>query len=124
VNVKVIAACGFFAISGVIACLVQQPVAGGYSPIAVTNKEVIDAAAFAVKVQQKAMQSLHGEPAAKLELAAIVSAEEQVVAGINYRLKLKVKVDGTDKDAEAVVWWQAWRKPEPYQLTSWNWNSQ
>jgi len=32
-----------------------------------------------------------------------------------------VKVDGDEKTAEAVVWWQAWRKSAPYQLTTWNW---
>ena len=77
---------------------------GGYSAIAVTNKEVIDAAAFAVKIQQKVMQHQLGEPPAKLELTAIEGAEQQVVAGMNYRLRLKVKVDGVEKDAEAVVW--------------------
>jgi hypothetical protein len=53
-----------------------------------------DAAAFAVKIQQKVMQHPKGEPPAKLELTAIVEAEQQVVAGMNYRLRLKVKVDG------------------------------
>jgi len=95
--------------------------AGGYSAIAVTNKEVIDAAAFAVKIQQKVMQHQQGEPPAKLELTAIEGAEQQVVAGMNYRLRLKVKVDGVEKDAEAVVWRQPWRKPAPHQLASWNW---
>jgi hypothetical protein len=27
-------------------------------------------------------------------------------------------VNGTEKEAEAVVWWQAWNKQEPYKLTS------
>ena len=116
-----IAACVLFATSGLLGCFAQQPVAGGYSALAVTNKEVIDAAAFAVKIQQKVMQRPKGEPPARLELTAIVGAEQQVVAGMNYRLKLKLKVDGREKFAEAVVWRQAWRKPEAYQLTSWNW---
>ena len=120
-----IAACVLFATSGLLACFAQQPIAGGYSAIAVTNKEVIDAAAFAVKIQQLVvMQHSMGEAPAKLELTAIGGAEQQVVAGLNYRLMLKVKVDGVEKDAEAVVWWQPWSKPEPYQLTSWRWNSQ
>jgi hypothetical protein len=110
-----------FATSGLFACFAQQPMAGGYSAIAVTSKELIDAAAFAVKVQQKIMQHPKGEPPAKLELTAIGGAEQQVVAGKNYRIRLKVKVDGVEKDAEAVVWWQPWRKSEPYQLTSWDW---
>ncbi len=119
-NCKVIPACVLVATSGVIACLAQQPI-GGYSPIAVTNKEVMDAAAFAVKAQQKVMQNTHGEPRARLELAAIVEAEQQVVAGMNYRLKLMVKFDGRERETEVIVWWQAWRKPEPYQLISWTW---
>lgn len=94
---------------------------GGYRALTVTNKEVIDAAAFAVKIQQKVMQRPEGEPPTKLELTAIGGAEQQVVAGMNYRLRIKVKVDGIEKDAEAVVWWQPWRKSEPYQLTMWNW---
>jgi hypothetical protein len=40
---------------------------------------------------------------------------------MNYRLRLKVKVNGREKEGEAVVWWQAWRTPQPYQLTSWQW---
>jgi len=116
-----IAACVLFATSVLPGCFVKQSMAGGYSAIAVTSREVIDAAAFAVKIQQTVMQHSDGEPSAKLELTAIGGAEQQVVAGMNYRLRLKVKVDGVEKDAEAVVWWQPWRKPEPYQMTSWKW---
>jgi hypothetical protein len=54
-------------------------------------------------------------------LVRILGAEQQVVAGLNYRLQLRVTLDGEEKTAEALVWWQAWRKPEPYQLTSWTW---
>jgi hypothetical protein len=60
----------------------------------------------------------------KLELSKILGAEQQVVAGMNYRLKLRVRVNGNEKQAEAIVWWQSWRKPDPYQLTSWKWNEQ
>ena len=116
-----IAACVLFATSGLLGCFAHQPMAGGYSVLAVTNKEVIDAAVFAVSIQQRVMQHQLGEPPAKLELTAIIGAEQQVVAGKNYRLRLKVKVNDVEKDAEAVVWWQPWRKSEPYQLTSWNW---
>lgn len=116
-----IAAWVLFSTSGLLACVAQQPMAGGYSAIAVTGKEVIDAAGFAVKIQQLFMQHTKGEPPAELELTAIGGAEQQVVAGMNYRLLLKVKVDGVEKDAEAVVWWQPWRISEPYQLTSWDW---
>ena len=116
-----IAACVLFATSGLLGCVAKHPMVGGYSAIAITNKEVVDAAAFAVNIHQKVMQHPTGEPPAKLELTAIEGAELQVVAGMNYRLRLKVKVDGVEKDAEAVVWWQPWRKPDPYQMTLWNW---
>lgn len=75
---------------------------------------------FAVNAQQKAMQEKKMDPPT-LELVTILQAEQQVVAGMNYRLKLKVKLNGKEKTAEAIVWWQAWRKPNPYQLTSWSW---
>jgi hypothetical protein len=104
-----------------IAGLAQQSKPGGYATASVTNKEVVAAAAFAIKAQEKAMQQKKdGEPP-KLELITILGAEEQVVAGKNYRLQLKMKLNGKEKTAEVLVWWQAWRKPDPYELTSWNW---
>lgn len=95
---------------------VQQPMPGGYITTQVTSKDVIRAASFAIKALEKA-----SEKTSKLELVKILEAESQVVAGINYRLKLKVRLNGREKTAEAIVWWQAWRKPDPYQLRSWNW---
>jgi hypothetical protein len=89
---------------------------GGYSEASVTNTEVVAAAQFAVNAQALSVQR---GPA--ISVVEILSAQQQVVAGMNYRLRMKVKVDGKDRDVEAVVWWQAWRKPDPYQLTSWAW---
>ena len=110
-----------FSVASPIALPAQGPIVGGYSAVSVTDKEVVAAAAFAIKEQQKEMQKdLEGE-SQKLELISILEAQQQVVAGMNYRLKLKVALNGKEKTAEAVVWWQAWRKPNPYQLTSWNW---
>ena len=63
----------------------------------------------------------------KLEAAFTITiffldgAEEQVVTGMNYRLKLKVTLDGQEKSAVAVVRWQAWNEKTPYTLTSWDW---
>jgi hypothetical protein len=105
-----------FATSCTIACLAQQPRLGGYTTTPATGKEVIRAASFAVRAQEK----VNGNTS-RLELVEILEAESQVVAGMNFRLKLKVKLNGKERTAEAVVWWQAWRKPEPYQLRSWNW---
>ena len=101
--------------------LAQAAKVGGYAPASVTSKEVVAAADFAIKAQAKAMQQKQEAEAPKLELVTILGAEEQVVAGMNYRLQLKVKLNGQEKTATATVWWQAWRKPAPYELTAWNW---
>lgn len=99
----------------------QPAPAGGYAKAAVTDKEVVAAATFAIKTQQNALQVKKQPDPLKLELVKILHAEQQVVAGMNYRLRLRVTLNGKEKTAEAVVWWQAWRKPDPYQLTSWAW---
>ena len=98
----------------------KEPKCGGYSPTCVTNKDTIAVATFAVQSHEKAVNK-GKEKTEKLELVSILNAETQVVAGMNYKLELKVKLDGKEKTAKAIVWWQAWRKPEPYQLTSWEW---
>lgn len=95
---------------------------GGYATADVTDKQVVATADFAVKAISQALAEKHDAAAGKLELVKIVSAQQQVVAGMNYRLVLQLKVaDGKEKTAEAVVWWQAWRTPDPYQLSSWQW---
>jgi hypothetical protein len=103
---------------------------GGFAVVSTTEREVKSAAAFAVKAQQTALRKeavglddpkAKPQPIPRLALVRIVAAEHQVVAGMNYRLQLRVTLDGEEKTAEALVWWQAWRKPEPYQLTSWTW---
>jgi hypothetical protein len=75
------------------------PLCGGYADAAITNAEVVAAAQFAVKTQ-----AARPDQKAAIALVEIQSARQQVVAGMNYRLRLKVKVDGADKDAEVVVW--------------------
>jgi hypothetical protein len=114
--------CFFLAIAAVaVAAPAQQLMPGGYAAASVTDKEVVAAADFAIKAQQKAMQKKGDEALPKLDLVTILEAAQQVVAGMNYRLTLKVKLEGKEKTAEVIVWWQAWRKPNPYELTSWNW---
>lgn len=118
---RIILLCILFSTFFIVACIAQQSRPGGYFKASTTQKEVVDAAAFAIKSQEKAMHDEKGGQPTNLELVRILSAEEQVVAGMNYRLTLKVTVNGTEKEAEAIVWWQAWRKPVPYELTSWKW---
>ena len=115
------AACLLFTAAFPIAGLAQQSIPGGYSKASVTSREVVAAADFAIKAQEKVMQQKKDGESQKLELVTILGAVEQVVAGKNYRLELKVKLNGKEKTAEATVWWQAWRKPNPYELTTWNW---
>jgi len=117
---KILAGVAIFTFA-VVVCLAEQSLVGGYAKATVTEKEVVAAATFAVKAQHQVMSDAGTGQPMTLELVKIVVAEQQVVAGMNYRLTLKVKVHGKEKEAEAVVWWQAWRKPAPYQLTSWKW---
>ena len=74
-----------------VAC--AQPIPGGYNPRATTDADVLAAAKFAVAQQD-----------AKLTFQALDKAAEQVVAGINYRLTLRVLDAGKARPAEAVVW--------------------
>ncbi len=96
-----------------------QPMVGGYQSVSPKGKEVVEAATFAVQAEQAAMKK--GDAAPKLELVEVVSVEQQIVAGMNYRMALKVKVDGKEKNAATTVWWQPWRKPDPYLLRAWQW---
>ena len=93
-------------------CLAQEEIAGGWVSAAATKPEVVAAANFAVAEQAKVIQK-EQKTVAKLSLVAIISAEEQVVSGMNYHLTLKAKLNGKRKKAEATVWWQAWNKEVP-----------
>ncbi len=110
------------AVSLSVSCAaVEESKPGQYAPAPVASKEVMAAAAFAIETQQKVIREQPSEASARLELVGILAAEQQVVSGINYRLKLKVRHNDQDRTAEAIVWWQAWRQPDPYRLTSWRW---
>jgi hypothetical protein len=94
------------------AATINPPLVGGFSAALVSDKEVKAAADFAVTAQA-------AEQNASIKLVSITAAEAQVVAGMNYKLTLEVTVDGKKQTVEAVVWWQSWRQPDPYQLSSW-----
>lgn len=80
-------------------------VPGGYTPVAATDEQALAAAKFAVGAQ---------EP--KLVFQSLDKAEQQVVAGKNYRLTLKVKLNGATRGANAVVWHKL---DGQYEVTSW-----
>ncbi len=95
---------------------------GGYAKAAVTERDVIQAAEFAINAQSETIQQQSNQQPSKLQLLKILRAEQQVVAGTNYRLTLSVKEDGhLQRTAEVIVWWQPWSLT-PYRLTSWTWN--
>jgi hypothetical protein len=93
----------------------KMPLAGGYAKAATTDAEVVAAVKFAVKAQAKKQR-------AKISLVSINQAEQQVVAGRNYRLCLKVettekgKKTKTSKIVQAIVFQNLKQK---LSLTSW-----
>jgi hypothetical protein len=92
-----------------------RPIVGGYKEVATDDPEVQAAAEFAVSEQKKT----HDD--APLSLVSIEHAERQVVAGMNYRLCLKVKA-GDEDDAEPqavkVVVFKSLK--QEYSLKSWD----
>ncbi len=83
---------------------------GGYAAASVGDENVVAAAQFAVSEESKKGNLL--------TLVSVDAAETQVVAGMNYRLRLTVKDSGNSRKAEAVVY----RNLEPnLSLTSWSW---
>jgi aspartic proteinase inhibitor len=94
-----------------------RPIVGGYKEVATDDPEVQAAAEFAVSEQKKKQDD------APLSLVSIEHAERQVVAGMNYRLCLKVKAADEDdagvetQDVKVVVF-KSLKKE--YSLKSWD----
>ncbi len=84
------------------------------SVVSVTEPQVIAAATFAIKAQATKKKGT------KLLLVKILGAQQQVVAGLNFRLVLKVKMNNTEKDAEVVVYRNL---SGQHKLSSWIWKS-
>ena len=53
-------------------------------------------------------------------LVKILQAQQQVVAGMNYKLVLRVRADGSERDAEVVIYQNL---KHQYEVTSWRWLS-
>ena len=87
----------------------ERPVVGAYAKIGVWDKQVVEAATFAVKDQAK-------KEGAHLELVKIVDAKRQVVAGMNYQLLLEVKSQGVTSKVHASVWKKL---DQSHDLTEW-----
>ena len=74
----------------------ERPIAGGYSERPTNDRGVTAAAAFAVRERGRRTRS-------RVTLLSVVSAEAQVVAGMNYRLVLNVREGGEVRDVTTVV---------------------
>lgn len=84
---------------------------GGYRLVPNDDSESLAAAKFAVRQEGQKLSK-------DIVFSSMVYAQRQVVSGTNYKLCLKVKVNGTSKRAETVIS----RNPQKqYTLTSWIW---
>lgn len=84
---------------------VGGPIVGGFSPTDVNSEEIKEIASFATS--EVALKTNTGP----LELVRIVSAETQVVAGLNYKLKLEFKRKnsaGGSIACDVVIFDQSW----------------
>jgi hypothetical protein len=85
-----------------------QGALGGYRTASTTDERVVAAAEYAVAKKSEEQEGL--------TLDVIEKAETQTVAGINYRLCLKVSLDDEKQEVKAVVYQNLQRD---YSLTSW-----
>ena len=88
---------------------------GGYKEIAKDDAEALAAAEFAVKAEGEKQDMTY-------KLVSVEHAEQQVVAGINYRLCLKVghRKEGDDEDTVEFVRVVVYKNLQrAYSLTSW-----
>lgn len=100
-----------------LSAIAPAQVVGGWSKVPVTDEGVVAAANFAVAAR-RAVDDEAGD--GKLVLVEIVDAEQQVVAGLNYRLTLQVKAGDAVKTVEAMIWARVWLdEDERYELTAW-----
>ena len=72
------------------------PIAGGWQPAPI-DESVQEIARFALAERQL-------QEAKPLRLLSVREASRQVVAGLNYRLHLRVKRGGRDREASATVY--------------------
>ena len=68
---------------------------GAYAPMDIDDNDVVSCANYAVE---------NREPKGTVTLVKILSAEKQVVAGMNYKMKLSILKNGTPQVVNVVVW--------------------
>jgi Cystatin domain len=89
-----------------------QSIAGGWGEAKVNDPQVLKAARFAVASEQARTDSV-------FKLVSVVRAEQQVVAGMNYRFCLRLQ-RGKSKTALVQVYRNLQAK---FSLTSWAWGA-
>jgi Aspartic acid proteinase inhibitor len=102
---------GLYLLIGGLFTLSAQQIVGNYRKISKSDTEVVAAAKFAVK-QEKRKKGNSG-----LALISVERAASQVVAGRNYKICMKVKMNGKTENATAVVFLNL---KDKFSLTSWN----
>lgn len=100
-----------FAAGGALIAVAQRT--GGYKEIDKDDEGAVAAAEFAVKDQSEKKEMTY-------KLVSLEKAETQVVAGINYRLCLKVGYKKDDEDTTEFVRVVVFRNlQKEFSLTSW-----
>lgn len=87
----------------------QGPIVGGYADTSNSDPEAVAAARFAIRTERTKLHT-------RITLVSIKHAEVQVVAGLNYRLCMDVKIKGRTRNVNVVVYKNLKNK---YSLTSW-----
>ncbi len=96
----------------VFASKTSAQITGGYGTADLKSKDLKSAAVFAVAREGK-MTGKH------LKLVSVSKAEQQVVAGLNYNLCLKVRDGKKTRTASAIVYQNLKQK---FSLTDWKWD--
>ena len=90
---------------------VNEDMPGAWTSIDAWHEEAQEAARFAVQTYAVGQRS-------RVLYKDVLAAEQQVVAGLNFKLRLQVQHDKTVRRAQVTVWRQL---SGQYQLTEWVW---
>jgi hypothetical protein len=101
---------GTFVLGFSCICIRTIDEVGGFVEVGAGNSKVLKAAQFAVLKQAERTNS-------NIKLISIVSAKQQLVAGMNYQLVLIVSINGENQKVSTVVYSKL---DGTYQLRSWN----
>jgi len=100
---------GILAFNSTVRAQDDEPFVGGYIKMSVNSAEAQSAAKFAVSARAR-------RTGKRIVLWKVVRAEQQVVAGMNYRVCMRVFENGKARTVTAVVYKNLRRKRS---LTSW-----